>query len=229
LWHFSHQLAEWEEELRSTGIILAAAGVVMLSGTAVAAWKEHPYKDLAFAVEFPDEPTAATGTYHTVLVNSAPVQIYSGKQDGATFVASVVDLQDRAAEGASLLIEAEFNLGLLGDVSADEISRVEPGKAAVFGHFITIDCRNDKVPDQPGQTEAAHKWYKAISGLDCPNKGRLTVNLLFNHGRLYLIQGINPPNPEGGPALSPAALRFANSVSLYQADGTRNRADGGGG
>lgn len=214
--------------LISTGLILAAAGVAMFSGTALAAWKEHPYNDLGFAVEFPNEPTISTGAYHSILVNSAPVHIYTRKEDDATFVASVVDLQDRAADGASILIEAEFNLGLLGDVSATEISRVEPGKAAVFGHFVTVDCRNDKVPDQPGQTEAAQKWFKAISGVDCPNKGRLTVNLLFTRGRLYLISGINNPNPDGGPALSPAALRFTNSVSLFQANGARNRADGGG-
>jgi len=215
--------------LRATVLLATAAALAVLSGSALAAWKGYPYKDLGFAVEFPDEPSVATGTYKTVLVNSAPVHIYTRKQDDAIFVASVVDLQDRADEGASLLIEAEFNLGLLGDVSATEISRVEPGKAAVFGHFVTVDCRSDRAPDQPGQTEAAHKWYKAVSGIECPDKGRLTVNLLFNHGRLYMIQGVNLPNPEGGAALSPAALRFANSVSLYQADGTRNRADGGGG
>jgi hypothetical protein len=214
--------------LRSTGILLAAATVAMVSGTALAAWKEHPYKDLGFAVEFPDEPAVSIGNYHTVLVGSAPVHVYSRKESDATYTASVVDLQDRATEGASLLIEAEFNLTLLGDISANEISRVEPGKAAVYGHFITIDCRNDKAPDQPGQTEAAQKWFKAVSGMDCPNKARLTVNLLFNRGRLYMIQGMNLPNPDGSTALSPAALRFANSVSLYQADGTRNRADGGG-
>jgi hypothetical protein len=215
--------------VRATVLLATAAALAVLSGSAFAAWKEHPYKDLGFAVEFPDEPAVSTGNYKTVLVGSAPVHIYTKKQDDAIFVASVVDLQDRAEEGASLLIEAEFNLGLLGDISADEISRVEPGKAAVFGHFITIDCRSDRVPDQPGQTEAAHKWYKAISGIDCPNGGRLTVNMLFNRGRLYLIQGINLPNPEGGASLSPAALRFANSVSLFAADGTRNRADGSGG
>ena len=215
--------------MRSPGILLTAAAVAMVSGTALAAWKEHPYKDLGFVVEFPDEPTVSTANYHTILVDRAPVHIYSRKQDDATFIASVVDLQDRAGEGASLLIEAEFNISLLGDISATEISRVEPGKAAVFGHFITVDCRKDKTPDQPGQTEAARKWFKQITGVDCPDKGRLTVNLLFNRGRLYLISGINNPNPDGGVALSPAALRFTNSVSLFQADGTRNRADGGSG
>ena len=213
--------------MRSTVILIAAAGMALLSASALAAWKEHPYKDLGFVVEFPDEPIVATGSYHTILVGSAPVHIYSRKDAEAAYVASVVDLQDRATEGANLLIEAEFNLSLLGDVSANEISRVEPGKAAVFGHFITIDCRNNKQPDQPGQDVAARKWFKEVSGLECPNKARLTVNLLFNRGRLYMIQGMNMPNADGSPPLSPAALRFTNSVSLYQADGTRNRADGG--
>lgn len=215
--------------MRLTGMLLAAASLALVWGTAFAAWKEHPYKDLGFAVEFPDEPAVSTGNYHTVLVGSAPVHIYSRKEADATFVASVVDLQDRAADGASLLIEAEFELSLLGDVSANEVSRVEPGKAAVFGHFITVDCRTDKAPDQPGQNEAARKWYNAVSGLDCPNKARLTVNLLFTRGRLYMIQGMNDPNADGSTALSPAALRFANSVSLFPQDGPRNRADGAGG
>ncbi|HEX5278653.1 MAG TPA: hypothetical protein VFW28_01115 [Micropepsaceae bacterium] len=214
--------------MRWTGILLAAASVVLVSGTAFSAWKEHPYSDLGFAVEFPGEPATSTSTYHTVLVGNAPVHIYSRKEADASYVASVVDLQDRAADGASLLIEAEFELSLLGDVSGNEVSRVEPGKDAVFGHFITVDCRSDKAPDQPGQTEAARKWYKAVSGLDCPDKARLTVNLLFTRGRLYLIQGMNDPNADGTTALSPAALRFANSVSLFAPGGQRNRADGAG-
>src|ERR1700680_1008361 len=132
---FSRALRTGRKTLRATVFLATAAALAVLSGSALAAWKEHPYKDLGFAVEFPDEPAVSAGNYKTVLVPAAPVHIYTKKQDDAMFVASVVDLQDRAGEGASLLIEAEFNLGLLGDISADEISRVEPGKAAVFGHF----------------------------------------------------------------------------------------------
>ena len=204
---------------------LLAAAVIIGSGAAQAAWKEHPYKDLGFVVEFPDEPKVASGNYTTVLVPSANVHIYSQKQDNALFVASVVDLQERAGEGASLMTEAEFNLTLLGDISGNSTSRVEPGRDAVFGRFITIDCQSGRVPDQPGQTEAAHTWFKNVSGVDCPDKGRLTVNLFFNRGRLYMIQGINLPSPDGESS-GPAALRFANSISFYRADGTRNRADG---
>jgi hypothetical protein len=206
-------------------IFLAAAAVIIGSGAAEAAWKEHPYKDLGFVVEFPDEPRVATGNYKTVLVQSANVHIYSQKQDNALFIASVVDLQERSGEGASLMTEAEFNLSLIGNISGNSTSRVEPGRDSVFGRFITIDCQSGRVPDQPGQTEAALTWFKNVSGVECPNKGRLTVNLFFNRGRLYMIQGINLPNPDG-ESFGPAALRFANSISFYTADGTRNRADG---
>ena len=206
-------------------ISLAAAAVIIGSGAAQAAWKEHPYKDLGFVVEFPDEPKVGSGNYKTVLVPSANVHIYSQKQDNALFVASVVDLQERAGDGASLMSEAEFNLALLGDISDNSISRVEPGRDAVFGRFITINCQSGRIPDQPGQTEAAHAWFKNITGVECPDKGRLTVNMFFNRGRLYMIQGINLPSQDGESS-GPAALRFANSVSFYRADGTRNRADG---
>ena len=208
-------------------VTMIAAGVVFGSGPVAAAWKEYPYKDLGFVVEFPEEPLVATGAYRTVLVDSAPVHIYSQKQDDTLFVATVVDLQNRSGEGASLMTEAEFNLGLLGEIGGNSTSRVEPGKAAVFGRFITIDCRSGRVPDQPGQTEAAHSWFKANTGAECPDGGRLTVNMFFNRGRLYMIQGINLPNKEDA-SFSPAALRFANSISFFAADGTRNRADGSG-
>ncbi|HYM17924.1 MAG TPA: hypothetical protein VEU06_05125 [Micropepsaceae bacterium] len=213
--------------LRLIAISLVAAAVLG-STAAFAAWKEYPYKELGFVVEFPDPPQASNGNYRTVLVDSAPVHIYSQHQEGALFVASVVDLQSRAEDGASLMTEAEFNLGLLGDISGTSVSRVEPGKAAVFGRFITIDCKSGKVPDQPGQTEAAHSWYQAISGTQCPDGGRLTVNMFFHRGRLYLVQGINLPSTEDNN-FGPAALRFANSISFFAPDGSRNRADGNGG
>jgi hypothetical protein len=166
------------------------------------------------------------GNYKTVLVPTANVHIFSQKQYNALFVASVVDLQERAGDGASLMSEAEFNLTLLGNISDNSIARVEPGRDAVFGRFITIDCQSGRIPDQPGQTEAAHAWFKNITGgVECPDKGRLTVNMFFNRGRLYMIQGINLPSQDGESS-GPAALRFANSVSFYRADGTRNRADG---
>ncbi len=162
------------------------------------------------------------GNYQTVMVHSAPVHIFSVKEDRSVYVASVVDLMERKEEGASLLGEAEFNLSMLGDVSNSSVSRVEPGVNAVWGHFVTVDCRKAKIPDQPGQGDAARVWFKNNTGIECVDGARLTVNMFFHRGRLYLIHGINLPNP-GDTSIGPSALRFANSVSFFGADGKLQR------
>ena len=208
--------------MRLIGLMIAI--VLIASGPAAAGWKEYPQPQLGFIVEFPADPVASTGDYRTVLVPSATAHIYSVKEDHALYIATVVDLLDRKEEGASLLGEAEFNLQLLGDVTGYSTSRVEPGRAAIFGHFVTINCRSTRVPDQPGQTEAARAWFKNITGFECPDRSRLTVNMFFNRGRMYLIQGINLPSTEDS-SFGPSALRFANSISFFAADGTRNAAD----
>ena len=210
--------------MRIVGPMLLAIAT-FAAGTAYAAWAEHPYKDLGFVVEFPNPPASSTGNYRTQLVDSAPVHIYSQKQDNALFIAAVTDLQNRAGDGASLMTEAEFNLALIGKIQNNSTSRVEPGKDAVFGRFITIECRKGIEPDQPGQDVAAQAWFKGVMGTECPDGSRLTVNLFFHRGRMYMITGINLPTADG-PSAGPAALRFANSVSFYRPDGTRNRADG---
>jgi hypothetical protein len=212
-----------EDDVRTFAALLSLA-VLGGTGPALAAWSEYPHPELGFVLEFPETPTQSMGTYHTVLIDSAPVHIFSEKDpaNGAQYIASVVDLQNRGAEGASLTIEAEFNLSLMGEIRDNSISRVEPGKAAVFGRFITIECKSGRVPDQPGQTAAAHAWFTEVTGgAQCPDGSRLIVNMFFNRGRMYMLIGINPANAGGAPA----ALRFANSLSFYDAAGRRNAAD----
>jgi hypothetical protein len=196
--------------------------VLVVCASAAAAWKEYPLPQFGFVVEFPAEPTMATGNYRTVMVRSAPVHIFSVKEDHSVYVASVVDLMDRKEEGASVLGEAEFNLSMLGDVSNSSVSRVEPGANAVWGHFVTVDCRKAKIPDQPGQGDAARVWFKNNTGIECVDGTRLTVNMFFHRGRLYLIHGINLPNPDD-TSIGPSALRFANSISFFSADGKLQR------
>jgi len=203
--------------------MIVAALVVSIP--AAAAWKEYPQPQLGFVVEFPSDPAVSTSNYKTTLVPSATAYIYSVKEDHALYVASVIDLLDRKEEGATLLGEAESLITQLGDVTSMSTSRVEPGRAAIYGRFITIDCRSGRVPDGLGQTaDTIRAWFKSTSGVECPDKSRLMVNMFFNRGRLYLIQGINLPSTEDASA-SPAALRFSNSISFFAADGTRNFAD----
>jgi len=209
--------------MRRIGLMVGAALIV--STSAGAAWKEYPQPQLGFVVEFPAEPAVSAGNYKTTLVPSGTAHIYSVKEDHALYVATVVDLLDRKEEGAILLGEAESMITQLGDVTSISVSRVEPGRAAVFGRFITIDCRSGRVPDGLGQTsDTIQTWFKNMTGIDCPDRSRLIVNMFFNRGRLYLIQGINLPSSEDAPT-GPAALRFSNSISFFAADGSRNFAD----
>ncbi len=211
------------EPLRALVFTITAA---LIASTAVAAtWKEYPQPQLGFVVEFPAEPTASTGNYKTGLVTSAPAHIYSVKDESAVYVATVVDLMDRKEEGAILLGEAEAFVTQLGDVTSISVSRVEPGRAAIFGRFMTVNCRIGKVTDLQGQTaDSVRAWFRNVSGAECPDRSRLIVNLFFNRGRLYLIQGVNLAGAEDASS-SPAALRFSNSISFFAADGSRNFAD----
>ena len=204
--------------------VLAFAAILTTSITASGQWKEYPQPQLGFVVEFPAAPKVSMSAYKTMLVPSAPVHIYSLREGNDLYMATVTDLINRKEEGATLLIEAEFNLNLLGDVTGYSTSRVEPGRDAIFGQFITINCRSGKTPDQAGQTEAAHAWFKGLTGIECPNGARLTVNMFFNRGRLYMMQGMSFPDKEDN-SFGPNALRFTNSISFYRADGTRAPAD----
>ena len=209
--------------MRIIALIIIVLVIAIISGAA--AWKEYPQPQLGFVVEFPSEPASSMGTYKTGLVTTAMAHIYSVKEDHALYVASVVDLLDRKEEGATLLGEAESYVSGLGDITSFSTSRVEPGRAAIYGRFLTINCRGTKVPDGLGQTAATVRaWFKGITGVECPDQSRLMVNMFFNRGRLYMIHGINLPTTDD-TASSPSALRFANSISFFAADGSRNFAD----
>jgi len=207
--------------VRPIGLVIAA----VLIAPGPASWREYPQPQLGFVVEFPADPESSTGGYRTTLVPSATTHIFSVKEDHAIYVATVVDLLDRKEEGATLLGEAESTMSQLGDVTSISSSRVEPGRAAIYGRFMTITCRSGRVTDQLGQTAATVRtWLKNATGAECPDRSTLMVNMFFNRGRMYMVVGINLPNTDDASS-SPAALRFANSVSFFAADGTRNFAD----
>src|SRR5262249_36880569 len=129
------------ETVRPSCLMIVAA---LIASSFVASWKEYPQPQLGFIVEFPSEPVASTGRYATGLVASTTSHIFSVKEDRAVYAATVVDLLDRKEEGATLLGEAESMLSQLGDVTSISTSRVEPGRAAIYGRFLTINCRRDR-------------------------------------------------------------------------------------
>jgi hypothetical protein len=205
-------------------IVFVVATVLIGSTLSAATWKEYRQPELGFLVEFPGDPAASMGRYHTGLVQSATAHIFSFKDDQTLYAATVVDLLERKEEGATLLGEAESNLTMLGEVASISVSRVTPGAGAVYGQFITIDCRSGQGGGQRGQASTARTWFKDMTGADCPDRSRLVANVFFTRGRLYFIQGINLPGAEDA-LLSPAAMRFANSLSFLRENAGRGAAN----
>ena len=207
--------------LSATAALLGA----VLAGTspANAAWHGYISHPLGFAFAAPGELKVEKGTYRGAVAGERATLVYRFFEDNIDYRAVVIDMTDIANDSASLLGEAESMVRQLGDVTSVSASRVEPGRAAVFGRFITIVCRSAHVPDLLGQTaESVRAWFKNITGAECVDGSRLMANMFFHRGRLYIIQGMNLPTED---TASPAALRFANSISFFAADGSRNFAD----
>jgi hypothetical protein len=192
---------------------------------------EYRNTEFAFGVLFPQQPAVRNVTYKLPLVPNPPMaRTFSSSEESSYFSLTVVDFFGREDEGASLLIEAEFYLALIGDVVLNSTSRVQGGLDATYGRMLALDCRSDIIPDQPGQTHAAHVWFKDITGRDCPDGGRVMVTSFFRQGRMYLFIGIN--EPVNGDAIRPAAMQFVQSVSFLNplpAAAAQRAARGGGG
>jgi hypothetical protein len=182
-------------------------------------WKPYAQPPLGFVVEFPADPIASTGRYQTALVPSATANILSVREERAIYVATVVDVPARSEEGAILLGEAESLLVQLGDVTSVSISRTD-GDPVVYGRLILMDCRAGRAPDFSSEmVDTSRAWFRQIAGVECGDLSRLTANLFFSEGRLYLIQAIHLPAAED----SAAALRFTNSIHFLTANSSPER------
>jgi len=184
-------------------------------GPANAAWQKYENEELSYGVMFPAEPTEGTGFYRSDLAPNAPTH-FSKLEDGdSTFIAMVIDT-GRPEEGASLLGEVEYWLGHIGDIVLNTISRLNIGME--YGRFLSIDCRDDVVPEAANQTVRANYIFDNAAGLNCPNGARLTVNMFVNQGRIYIAAGMQ----EGANAKrSGAPGRFANSLGWIGANAER--------
>jgi hypothetical protein len=195
--------------------LMTLALVFAAIGPADAAWQKYENEDLGYGVMFPAEPTEGIGFYRSDLAPNAPTH-FSKLEDGeSTFIAMVIDT-GRVEEGASLLGEVEYWLGHIGDIVLNTISRLNIGME--YGRFLSIDCRDDVVPEAANQTVRANYIFDNAAGLNCPNGARLTVNMFFNQGRLYVAAGMQ----EGANAKrSGAPGRFANSLGWIGANAER--------
>lgn len=199
-------------------ITLTLVAAVLASGPAAAAWETYTNESMGYSVMFPAKPTEGSGTYRTDLVAGATTH-YAKLTDGEdTFVAMEVDTA-QPDEGATLVGEFEYWLSQIGEIALDNISRLNVGMQ--YGRFLTVDCRDDIVPEGPRQTMRARRILDEMAGLACPNGARLTTNLFFTQGRLYAMIAI-ASGPDAKTTSAPA--RFANSLDWVGANAQHARA-----
>jgi hypothetical protein len=187
-------------------VYLVAALALASAQPAYAAWQAYENETWGYSVQFPGEPSEGTGIYRSDLAFAAPTH-YTRLVDGdGTYTVMVVET-GRPEDGAIVLNEFEYWLGLFGDITLNTVSRLNTGME--YGRFINIDCRDNVASDGPNQTERAHRLFMDAGQISCPEGARLTANAFFTEGRLYaVIATLAGPNAK----TSGAPSRFANSL-----------------
>jgi len=183
-----------------------------VSGPAHAAWQSYENEPLGYTVMFPAEPIEGTGFYRSDLAPNAPTHFAKLEDGDSSFFAIVIDT-GRVEDGAILIGEIEYWLGHIGDIVLNTISRLNTGME--YGRFLTIDCRDDVVPEGLNQTVRAHYIFDTAAGLNCPNGARLTVNMFFTQGKLYVAAGMQAGE---NAKVAGAPGRFANSLGWIGAN-----------
>ena len=197
---------------------IAAAFVLLApAAQAAAAWEPYTNEAVGYTVQFPGKPTEKTGVYRAELVTEGATHYATVKDGDATFTVLEIDT-GLPEEGAILMGEFEYWLAYYGDIALNTVSRLNIG--GQYGRFITIDCRDDVVPEGPLRVEKAHEMMEDAAGLVCPNGARMTANIFFTLGKLYAASGVQA----GENAKTSNALgRFANSFGWAGANAAHTR------
>src|ERR1700680_3034591 len=125
---------------------LAGAAVAAMTAPAMAAWHGYISHPPGFAFAAPGDLKVEKGTYQGAVAGQRDTLIYRFVDDGIDYKAVVIDMTDKANDGATLLGEAEYSFQDNKKVLADKIERFD----RQFGRKLTID-----LPNNGGRTTAA--------------------------------------------------------------------------
>jgi len=200
-------------------IALTIVAVALFAAGPAAAWETYSNEPLGYSVAFPSKPKEGTGVYHSDLAPNAPTHFVSLKDGDSSFVTMVIDT-GRPEDGAILMGEVEYWLGHIGEIAQSNVSRLNVGME--YGRFLTVDCRDDFVVEDPAQGARGRQMIKDAGGIVCPNGARLTANMFFTRGRLYIAIGV-----QAGPdaKVSGTPVRFVNSLAWIGENEKRARAN----
>jgi hypothetical protein len=169
-------------------LVFGLAAAVMSTVPAQAAWKQYKYTDLGIYKDFPAEPVRTTTTYKAPLAKEAPATVLTALDEGITYKLTVVDFAKRGNEGANLVLEAaeRESGGLRGTFTVTDFPLWDHGANTVAGIEIQIEKKD------------------GIHAVE---------DIVFNKGKLYLIEASVPNDSPGRHSLGLA--RFMDTSQFY--------------
>jgi hypothetical protein len=173
--------------MRLIGFILAAIVLTSTPSYAAGDWVEYNFQDLGIRKDYPVEPTRTQGVYTQEIVKDAPATILTAEQDGIIYRTTVVDLQNRATEGATIMGECNYKSLVRGAKAlADFSTEIGGGARGIYGRWTSVDMANGD---------------------------RVMSACYFTTGRLYFIEAVVTPRHPFHPN-SALAFRFVNALDF---------------
>jgi hypothetical protein len=161
---------------------LVGAVLATIAAPAMAAWHGFISHPLGFAFAAPGAPKVEKGTYSGAVAGQRDTLIYRFDDDNIEYKAVVIDMTDKANNGATLLGEAEYLFQENKKVLVDRIERFD----RQFGRKLTVE-----LPNNGGRTTAAFYFIDgriislqatvlpANGDYDTPDMGRFVDSLTF--------------------------------------------------
>jgi hypothetical protein len=173
--------------MRLPASVLVASVLISTPVHAQGDWVEYNFQDLGIRKDYPVEPTRSRGTYTTDIVKDAPSTILTAEQDGIIYRTTVVELQNRATEGATIMGECNYNSLVRGAKALGDFStEIGGGARGIYGRWTSVDMENGD---------------------------RIMSACYFTTGRLYFIEAVVTPRHPFHPA-SALAFRFVNALDF---------------
>ncbi len=116
-------------------VVILMAG--MLAPVAVFAqeWTGYTYPDPGFAIQFPAVPAVESGTVKNSTGVSLPLRRYAVRQDGISYVLTVVNYSSTNADALTTISETERSIRASGKVTAATGARVN----GAIGRRLSVD------------------------------------------------------------------------------------------
>jgi hypothetical protein len=158
-------------------------GLLVAAAPADAApWKGYISHQLGFAFAAPGDMTVEKGTYRGAVAGPHDTLVYKFLDDNIEYKVTVIDMNDKANDSATLLGEAEYIFQEDKKVLMDTFGRVD----RQYGRKLTID-----LPNNAGRTTGSF-WFinrrivaleatvlPANGDYDTPEMGRFVDSLTF--------------------------------------------------